>query len=123
MWESSFLKGRNYKQLLANLKPDKMELSKNFNRMSSSDFDFLLTKIEDTVAGADTNYQGSIPATVRLAITLIFLATGDLYASVMYLFRISKRSISKIIPEVCEAVEDALQEHFGGNFFPSIIFL
>ena len=35
MWESSFLKGRNYVQLLANLKADVMGLFKNFNCMSS----------------------------------------------------------------------------------------
>ena len=111
MWESSFLKGRNYVQLLANLKADEMGLFKNFNRMSSSDFDFLLNTIEDKVSRADTNYRDSIPATVRLALTLRFLATGDSYGSLMCLFLISKPSISKIIPEVCEPIVDALQEH------------
>ena len=92
MWESSFLKGRNYVQLLENLKADETGLFKNFNRMSS-DFDFLLNKIEDKVSRVDTNYRDSIPASVRLALTLRFLATGDSYASLMYLFRISKPSI------------------------------
>ena len=69
MWKSSLLKGRNYVQLLSNLKADKTGLFKNFNRMSSSDFDILLNKIEDKVSGVDTNYRGSIPASVRLALT------------------------------------------------------
>ena len=110
-------------QLLANLKADETGLFKNFNHMPPSDFEFLLNKIEDKVSRVDTNYCDSIPASVRLALTLWFLATGDSYASLMYFFRISKRSISKIIPEVCEAIKDVLQEHFGGNFFPSIILL
>ena len=59
----------------------------------------------------DTNYQDSFPVSVQLALTLRFLATGDSYGSLMYLFRISKSSILKIIPEVCEANIDALQEH------------
>ena len=79
--------------------------------MSSSDFDFLLNKTEDKMSRVDTNYRDSIPALVRLALTLRFLGTGDSYANLMYLFRISKPSISKIIPEVCEAIVDALQEH------------
>ena len=41
----------------------------------------------------DTNYRDSIPASVRLALTLRFLATGDSHASLMCLFRISKPSI------------------------------
>jgi hypothetical protein len=110
-------------QLLANLKADETGLFKHFNHMLSSDFYFLLNKIEDKVSRVDTNYRDSIPPLVRLVLTLRFLATGDSYASLMYLFRISKRSILKIITEVCEVIEDTLQEHFGGNFFPSIIFL
>ena len=92
MFESLFLKGRNYVQLLANLKADETGLFKNFNRISSSDFDFLLNKIEDKVSRVDTNYCDSIPASVQLALTLRFLATGDSYGSLMCLFQISKPS-------------------------------
>ena len=73
-------------QLLANLKVDEMGLFKNYNRISSSDFDFLLNKIEDKVSRINTNYHDSIPASVRFALTLRFLATGDSYVSLMYLF-------------------------------------
>ena len=69
MWESSFLKGRNYVQLLECLKADETGLLKNFNHMSS-DFDFLLNEIEDKVSRVNTNYRDSIPASVRLALTL-----------------------------------------------------
>ena len=72
-------------QLLANLKADETGLLKNFNHISS-DFDFLLNEIEDKVSRVDTNYRNSIPASVQLALTLRFLATGDSYASLMYLF-------------------------------------
>ena len=88
MWESSFLKGRNYVKLLENVKADETGLFKNLNRISSSDFDFLLNKIEDKVSRVDTNYRDSIPASVRLALTLKFLATGDSYGRLMCLFRI-----------------------------------
>ena len=52
------------KKLCANLKADETGLLKYFNRMSSSDFDFLLNKIEDKVSRVDTNYCNSIPASV-----------------------------------------------------------
>nr|CAH7761347.1 unnamed protein product [Callosobruchus chinensis] len=48
---------------------------------------------------------------MRLAITLSFLATGDSYSSLMYLFRVSRPLICKIIPEVCACIIEALKEH------------
>ncbi|XKL59922.1 hypothetical protein PGB90_000938 [Kerria lacca] len=47
----------------------------------------------------------------RLAVTLEFLVTGDSYTSLQYLFRISKQSISQIIPVVCEALIEVLKEN------------
>ena len=84
----------------------KRDFSKNFNRMSSSDFDFLLNKIEDKVSRVDTNYRDSIPALVQLA--LRFLATGDSYASLMYLFGISMPSILIYYNDVYGRVAKAL---------------
>ncbi|KOB52198.1 Clathrin coat assembly protein [Operophtera brumata] len=47
----------------------------------------------------------AIPVVTRLAITLRFLATGDSYKSLSYLFRVSDSSLSAIIPEVDVALE------------------
>ncbi|XP_028394491.1 uncharacterized protein LOC114518686 [Dendronephthya gigantea] len=60
----------------------------------------------------DTNIREAIPAGERLAVTLRFLATGKSYSSLHYQFRISISSISLIVPEVCQAVFDALKEEF-----------
>lgn len=82
---------------------------KNFCRMSSEDFEFLLNEIGPKIAKQDTNMRKAIPIQVRLAVTLRFLVSGDSFASLGYLFKISHQCISRIIPEVCEALIEALK--------------
>lgn len=51
----------------------------------------------------------AISARVRLAITLRFLASGDSYRSLEYMSRVSYKTISKFVPEVLEAIWNAIQ--------------
>ncbi|VVC41298.1 Hypothetical protein CINCED_3A011491 [Cinara cedri] len=67
--------------------------------MSSIDFEFLINLIGPKVTTENTNFRESISVAVRLAITLRFLSSGDSYHSLMYTFKISKQSISQIVPE------------------------
>jgi len=81
----------------------------NFSRMSLSDFEYLLTLISPIISKQYTQLRDSIPAKIRLAITLRFLATGDSYKSLHFLFKVSSQIISKIIPEVCAAINQVLK--------------
>jgi hypothetical protein len=81
----------------------------NFCRMSRDDFDILLSKIESMIK-KQTRLRIPIPPKVRLAITLRYLATGDSYRSLHYLFKVSASAISLIVPEVCKAINTVLKD-------------
>ncbi|XP_050674464.1 uncharacterized protein LOC126971980 [Leptidea sinapis] len=82
----------------------------NFCRMSYSDFEFLLPKISPMISKHDTDFREAIPYKFRLAITLRFLASGDSYKSLHYLFKVSVSMISIIIREVCRALNEILKD-------------
>lgn len=73
----------------------------------------MLRKVKTTlIARRDTNMREAIPPGERLALTLRFLATGESYSSLQYQFRISVSAVALIVPEVCQAIYDALKEEY-----------
>lgn len=82
----------------------------NFCRMSPIDFDYILSKIKPMIEKKETKWRMPIPAKVRLAVALRFLATGDSYRSLHFLFKISSSIISKIVTEVCQAINIVFKE-------------
>ena len=81
----------------------------NFTRMTPSDFEELLQMVGGKISKCDTRFRETIPASIRLAVTLRFLASGESFTSLMYTFRISKQSKSRFVPEVCEAIITSLK--------------
>ncbi|CAG4981029.1 unnamed protein product [Parnassius apollo] len=108
-WKTKLYKIRS---LLVELKSQHISGQyKNFTRMSPTDFEYLLTIIAPKISRQDTIMRSAISPQDRLALTLRFLATGDSYTSLQYTFRILKQSMSCIVPEVCEAIIEALKEN------------
>ena len=97
-WVSSLLKRRvNYdtEELLHDLNTDDVGLNgelrssfHNFTRMSSTDFELLTNLLGPKIAKKNTNYREAISVKARLALTLRYLATGDSFQSLKYLFKV-----------------------------------
>jgi hypothetical protein len=77
---------------------------KNFCRISSADFEYLLNKIGPYISKNDLKWGKAIPAKERLAVTLRFLVTGDSFQSLYYFFRFSSQVILNIVLKVCKVL-------------------
>jgi len=88
---------------------DSCALFRNFTRMTASDFELLLQLIGPSIKKQDINMRGAIPISTHLTVTLRFLAPGDSYHTLMYIFHISVTAVLTIIPEVCQAVIKSLK--------------
>lgn len=89
VWMKDYLKSRNF-GILKELELNKDILFKNFTRMSKRNFYELLRMVELKITKQNTHFREAVPAEIKLAITLRYLATGDSFMSLMYLFKVSK---------------------------------
>jgi hypothetical protein len=85
--------------------------------MTPTDFEDLLNMMSPIISRKNTTFQQEIPASNKLAVTMRYLATGDSLGSLMYLFRISRASISRLIPEIYDVIITVLHEYVKIWFF------
>jgi hypothetical protein len=71
-------------------------LYKIFTRISPSESGFVIHLIGEKISKKDTAIRKAISVQERLALTLCFLASGDSYVSLPYLYKISKQAISRL---------------------------
>ena len=99
-----------YRLLMEELHLKDEKAFRNFTRMDPDMFFFLLDRLELRIRRKHTNWRECIEASVRLALTLRFLATGDSYKSLSYNWLIAHNTISKIVKDVVAAIIDEFAE-------------
>nr|CAH7759122.1 unnamed protein product [Callosobruchus chinensis] len=67
--------------------------------MNEEQFNNLLEKVSPTLSDTNTLMRDAISATVKLGITLRYLATGDSFKSLEFLYRMPKSTISRFVSE------------------------
>lgn len=107
-----------YAKLLIELKTEEPEFYQTFVRMDLPQYEQLLALVTPHIKKEDTVMRESISAGERLMLTLRFLATGESFHSLQYLFRMPISTISKVISEVLDAIYKVLV----GEYMPVRLF-
>lgn len=112
MWVKPWIERRGIygasNTLLRELKNEDPASYRNILRITGAQFDDLLHMVEGMLKKQDTGMRMAIPVATKLEITLRYLAMGDSFKSLEYLFRVPESTISKFMPEVLQAISDML---------------
>jgi hypothetical protein len=85
---------------------------KGMLRMTPENVDYLLEKVYPHIVKMDTPCLLAVPPKVKFEVTLRYLATGDSFKSLEFLFRMPKTTISKFIPVTLKAIKLASDDFF-----------
>lgn len=99
----------NATDLLDDLRKNPSNKFQNFCRMSATDFEYIIQKIDPIVTKQDTTMRKAIPVQERLAVTLRYLASGDSFKSLSYLFKFSSQTVSRCVQDVCQVLNQELK--------------
>ena len=104
VWVKPWIKERKvkgaYNALVCELSLTDREDYRRFMRMNPETFHELLEKVRPFIEKKTTTIRKSISAEEKLAFTLRYLATGENFKSLSFLFRIHD-TISNFVPIVC----------------------
>jgi hypothetical protein len=96
-----------YNSVLSELRIEDRRGFENIISMTPTGFKVLLNMVSPFISRKNTYFRRVIPSSDKWAVILIYNSLGSL----MYLFRIFRASISRLIPEVCNAIITALHHY------------
>ena len=83
---------------------------RNFVKMNPDKLNQMVEDLTPRLQKKTTNCRNPLSPWLYLAITLMYLATGDANKSLAYGFRVAPDTIVSVIPEVCEAIYNHYHE-------------
>ncbi|XP_068759068.1 uncharacterized protein [Montipora capricornis] len=101
-----------YPNLLRELNTEDPEAFRQFHRLDRESFDTILAKIAPLITKKDTLMRRSIPPGEKLSITLRFLATGEKFSDLAFLFRRGERTLSQAVFDTCEALFTTMKTEY-----------
>jgi hypothetical protein len=96
-----------YHSLFQELKKDEKAF-KEFIRMDESQFEFLVERLTQKIIKEDTTMRQCIKPHEMVCLTLRYLASGESFRSLEFQFRIGRKTVSKIVYDVCRAIFETL---------------
>lgn len=97
--------------LLKEISTEDPDSYRNFMRLSVEKFQELLNLVKPKLTKSETWMRSPISPQIKLEVTLRYLATGDSFASLQYLYRLPKCTISVFLPEVLLAIYEVLTNY------------
>ena len=77
---------------------------KRYLRITPTMFGDILTPLTPRSVKKDSRFRNALPAGLKIAVTLRYIASGDTYASLAFDFRVASESVCHFVPEVCTAL-------------------
>ena len=99
-----------FETLMQELRNEDVASFKRYLRITPDMFDEILQRVTHRIQRMDTRFRHAIPAGLKLAVTLRYMATGDTYVSIAYDFRVASETICHFIPEVSIAIADEYRD-------------
>lgn len=91
---------------------DEIDDFTNFARVFPDQFHTLEQLVTPIIRRRNTNFRDCISVGERLTVTLRFLATGESFTSLAYLFHMGVSTIRQFIPETCKAIYQVLRDKY-----------
>ena len=101
-----------YARLVAELEAEDRDSFKRYMRMAPEDFMGIQEDITPRIRKRDTRFRMALQPGLKLAATLRYLAVGKSLREQHFTYRLGLTSLSRFIPEVCQAIVDTYADQY-----------
>ena len=89
-----------------------VKLLRDYIRMDKMHFNYLVERLYPCLIKQDTIMRESIKPTEQCCLFLRWVASGGTFRSLEYQFRVSRRSIVRIVERVAETIIEELEDEY-----------